>query len=270
MLSRDEVIRRIPSEFKLIYEFHGEIYPLQAKANIPDMGLVKMRFLFAEGELSACLYVTGSLGQFSADVFTTTEIEDLFTMRNALREHINAYLDMSCLYDGWPYQCEITTCLKPSGEKVELNLFSPAVNKENHAYGKRVAKEVLTLHRCFPFLSYALKDFRRAIQDPLETHVLIFRSVESIRHYFAEINNINTDEKNGQQESWRILRESLNYAREDFKFLEDHATARRHGKVIFSSAEDLETCRVFGWKFLIRFIEYTFGENCIVPPKPIN
>lgn len=270
MFTRDEVISKIPPEFKLVYEFHGEIYPQQFKVNLPDMGIVRMRFVFATGELSACLYVSCTSGRFSADVFAKSEIEDLVTMRNALREHINAYLDLSCLYDGWPYHSEITTCIKPSGERVELNLFSQAVNVENMGYEKRVAKEVLTIHKCFPFLTYALKDFRRAIQDPLETHVLIYRSVESIRHYFAEINNINTDEKKRKEDSWRILRESLKYERDDFKFLENHATARRHGKIIFSSAEELENCRVFGWRFLTRFIEYVFGADCIVLSKPDN
>lgn len=270
MFTLNDIKSKIPPEFKLLYQFHGVIHPIAARAKIPDMGIVRMRFVFAKGEISACLHVTGSDGKFCANVFSINEIEDLATMRNGLREHINAYLDLSCLYDGWPYQAEIDTCAMPSGEQVVLNNFSPAVQQENTVYEKRVAKEVLTLHKCFPFLTYALKDFRRAIQDPLETHALIYRSIESIRNYYAVINNIDTDEKNGQRESWRILRESLNYERDDFKFLEDRATARRHGEVIFSDAEELERCRIFAWKFLIKFVEHTFGSDCIVPPRSVN
>lgn len=232
------------------------------------MGITKVRFIFAKGELEACMYVTGGNGEFCADIYTADDIEDLATVRNALREHINAFLDLSCFYDGFPFQAEISACTKPSGERVELSVFSPIIQGENGKYEKRVAKEVLTRHRCFPFLTYALRDFRRAIQDPLDTNALVFRSIESIRNYFAEMEGLDNSKDSDRKKSWNILREKLEYEQGDFKFLQDRATARRHGQVIFSDAQELERCRAFAWQFLIRFIEHTFAADCVVPPKP--
>lgn len=267
MITRDEARKKLPPDFNKAYEFHGVIHPVSAKANAPDMGVVRLRFVFSSSEIQACLFVSGNNGKFCADVYVVEEIMDLLTFRNGLIEYINSFLDLSCLYDGWPYHAEIEYCITPSGDKANLNLYSPAIQMENEKYQLRVNKRDLTMHKCFPFLTYALKDFRRAIQDPLETYALVYRSIESIRNYYASIHGIDTEKKSGQKKSWGILRETLGYERDDFKFLEDRATARRHGKVDFSDAAELEKCRIFAWKFLTRFIENTFGTKCLVPPR---
>lgn len=108
------------------------------------------------------------------------------------------------------------------------------------------------------------------MQDPIETHALIFRGIESIRVYFADINQLNSDSNIGRKVSWEMVHTKLNYKRDDFKFIEDGATARRHGEMKIYTEKEYVECLVFGWKFIVKFIESTFESECRVPTNEMK
>jgi hypothetical protein len=100
-----------------------------------------------------------------------------------------------------------------------------AINELSGKYLKRVRVDKLMTHPSFFYLSSALKDFKLAMKDPLESHAFVFRAIETIRVYYADAAGL--DSKRDKAATWVLLPEKLGYKKEQFDFLTEKSEARR-------------------------------------------
>ncbi|WP_134106940.1 hypothetical protein [Kribbella pratensis] len=132
----------------------------------------------------------------------------------------------------WPDLLDGNSSSRVEGERLEP-LTSAAINE--------------------PLLRLALADLRAAQESAVDTVMLCYRAIESIRQWFA----IGSGEgDNDRKRSWQDLRDRLEIDREDLDALRDRAQARRHGGTLpVSFAERLEALRL-ARRVVEKFVAY--------------
>lgn len=122
-----------------------------------------------------------------------------------------ARIDLLSYIQGTHYSSEIVSCTPLGGEEIIFGTELRAIKELSEIYTKRVQPPELFKHECFPYLSLAMNDFKNAMQNPDEASYLAFRAVESLRIYYADLNQIDLEDKEGSKKSWELLRSDLKY-----------------------------------------------------------
>ena len=84
-----------------------------------------------------------------------------------------------------------------------------------------------------PLVRHALSDISMAIDRPIDTAFYAHRAVESVRHYF-----VGDEPMADRAPSWRRMRETLGFTREQLDPLTRASIPRRHGAQIPIAASD--------------------------------
>lgn len=256
-------IFQIPSEYCFVYDFKGIVHPQRANVELYDLGIAKINCVTADSNFSGFLEIVGKNSQLWARFHFNQEIKDFLTLRNLLRSHLEARVDLLSYTQGTYYNIEIVSCTAAGSDEIIFGVELRAIKELSETNPKRVNVHELFKHKCFPYLSLAINDFKNAMQNPSDASYLAFRAIESLRVYYADEHHIDLEEKGGAKKSWEFLRSDLKYKESDFDIITKHAIARRHGQRSLQTEQESVTDLKLAWEVIYRFQEARFGSSFI-------
>ncbi|MGZ3772572.1 MAG: hypothetical protein ACXVCY_16345 [Pseudobdellovibrionaceae bacterium] len=260
---------KIPSGYCFIYDFKGVVHPQRASVELYDLGIAKIKCITRDQNFPGFLEVVGKQGELWARFHFDQQIKDFLMLKNLLRSHLEARIDLLCYLQGTIYNVEIVSCTPFGSDELFFGVELPAIKELADKNTKRVNAVELFKHECFPYLSLAINDFKNAMQNPNEASYLAFRAIESLRVYYADLNKIDLEAKGGVKKSWELLRRDLKYAESDFENITKHAIARRHGQRSFQTEQENLNHLKLAWEVIYRFQEARFGSAFITPAPDV-
>lgn len=241
------------------YVFSGELSPKHGVS--PDFSLSTPPMLIKAGDAALCFEVTVSISrsQVSAKVKNLDGNADLLTLRNYVRDAVMSAVDMLNYLWGQGNDVEITSVVKPNGERID---FNAGIQELHEAQFERP----LTLEQLWQVvlksqnLRRALENLREAIRSSGNTGFFCYRAVESIRQHFWK-------EEDGKEskKSWERLRKTLCIDKNWIDALKLFADEQRHGRVPYMSEEDRVSAMQHAWKVVDRFCVYLHRGSSQLP-----
>ena len=257
---------QIPSEYSFVYNFKGIVHPQRASVQLYDLGIAKINCITADTNFSGFLEIVGQDSEIWARFHFDQEINDLPTLRNLLKSHVDARIDLLSFIQGAHYSAEIVSCTPLGGDEMIFGVELRAIKELSEIYTKRVKPQELFKHECFPYLSLAINDFKNAMQSPDEASYLAYRAIESLGVYYADVNKIDL-ENGGRKKSWELLRLDLKYEKEDFDIITERAKAKRHGQRLLQNEQEYLADLKLAWEVIYRFMEARFEASFVIPPS---
>jgi hypothetical protein len=239
------------------YIFFGKVMPERANVNISPMtGEIKNLNSEKIGEMKTSIL----LSQITAQITQNNLIQnydEMLTLKNALEDAIRIQLDVLGYTNSCGYDIEITQVTDLAGN---VQVFGVNIENTDQFPLKRPKKffEIMTLFSTNKgeYLRLSLSDLREAIRNPKDTGFFCYRSIECLRQYFVDVNNLNNQKDKDRQKSWKIMRGELSIDRQKINFVKEYADPVRHGgKKPYSSAEGkkmLETT----WEIIDKYVIY--------------
>jgi hypothetical protein len=147
---------------------------------------------------------------------------DIFTVRNALAQHLRNLADLAGFQTGRHLDVEITSAVSTTDPEdwVIFGNTIPALFKES----ADLTLDMLQVALTDTPLSMALADFRKSMPDGTETGFYCFRAIEAVMQSFAV-------EGDSDIKRWERMRGALRIERGAIDFVKGHADDRRHGRV---------------------------------------
>ena len=235
----------------LAYVFAGRIFPERCAVWLAKRG---GSFRASDSSWEGTLEFQVSLSQVVCVLKVKSEVSDLRKMKTSLQWLIQNEVNALIYLSGNAYDVELTTCLRPDGEMVVFGVGVDAITQSESERPFDLEKVLELAHKHRP-VTLALADLRRALQEPVDTHLACFRAIESMRQHFADGVTV--------AQSWETMRTALRFERSYIKLFEDKAIARRHGELPFSAIDgaERETMLLRTWKLFDRFLLHLFGAS---------
>lgn len=187
------------------------------------------------------------------------ENDDLLTLKNYVRDAVMLAVDMLNYLWGQGNDVEITSVVKPNGERV---YFNPGIQELYEAQLERplMLEQLWQVVLKSQNLSRALENLREAIRSSRDTGFFCYRAVESIRQHFWK-------EEDGKEskKSWERLRRTLCIDKSWIDALKPFADDQRHGRLPYMSAEDRVSAMQHAWKVVDRFCVYLHRGSSQLP-----
>jgi len=215
------------------YEFYGRIIPEGLNLGFKTDRVVKV----SNDKFGIYGSVTFECAKSIANViFTTDRIysEDLLpTIRNIVCEYgkliINFYCylrSINCELDIQRVRCKELDIDRKFSIQLETNIKTDA-----QEIGLRIDK-ILSLisedKKLFLLLGDVFADFRRAIQEVKMSGAFFYRAVETVRRYFENPSENNTDKR--RSDGWEKMNSALEVNQSFYRDLLRFATPNRHGE----------------------------------------
>lgn len=247
------------------YIFRGTVLPERANVNISTPLTAEMTDLNGKkiGEMTTSIVAS----QITVHVTLTQKFDEIFilkndgknaifTLKNDIEDAVRVLVDVLGYTNSCGYDVEIAQVKDSSGK---VHVFG--VN--THDVKKFPLKRPKTFSEIMPLLSaeqgdclrLCLSDLREAIRSPKDKGFFCYRSIECLRQYFVNVNNLDNNKFEDRKKSWDILEHELDVGHDKVKTLEGSAKFARHGdKKPYSAAEGeemLETTRGIIDKYIV-------------------
>lgn len=237
-------------ENKYDYHLSGKILPerVDYNINLPVLNLVEPQFGY-----NFDIAVSIQRSQISVDITSKTEITDINTLRNIVRDFIRLHTDSFGYLHGYAYEIEITSF---SGRNnIPHKIYGVQIDEIEDDYPNRPISEDVDVAKLMyeganNELRISLNDLRLAIQHPGDTGVFCFRAIESLMQYFGSKNDA----------TWNQFRSTLNVSRSFLKPIEDKSWSRRHGKPVPITHSERVDIMKRTWKVVDRFILFILNS----------
>lgn len=233
------------------YVFVGNVVPERANVHIQPPLTAHSDF----GDMRISIVSS----QISVVLESEEEIENVYTVRNAVKDALHEVLDVFSFTHGHSYSVEITSVTYPDNSH---HVFGVSVGRlrnqldddERMDMFQHVLQIIATdggryLKRC-------LKDLRMSANDPSDTGLHCYRAIESIRKYFHAKFDIPDETKKDRAEGWEKMRSELDIKRDDIDEVKSYADEPRHGGVIEISDEERAHVFETTWRIIHLFVEY--------------
>lgn len=160
---------------------------------------------------------------------------DVYTLRNALAQHLRNLADLVGFLTGRRLDVEITSAVSTSDPDnwVIFGNTIPILFKESADLTNAVLQVALTDSQ----MAMALADFRKSMPDGTETGFYCYRAIESVMQFFRQ------DGANDATH-WSTMRLALNIDRSAIDYIKAHADDRRHGRPS-NSITDAQRQKIF-------------------------
>jgi hypothetical protein len=230
----------------VVYTFFGKVLPERVNVTIPQLVFHLIQHdAGIDGELSVSI----DLSQVTVRFTASTEIVDLYTLRNYVCDAIRTELDILGYVNGCGYGLEITGVSDSLGNpQIIFGVGIPVLASESRSVD---FEKMLCLFGDARgnYLRLCLADLREAIREPRDTGFFIYRAIESLMQSFRTSDN--TKEK-----AWQSLRSKLSISEASLRELQDVAGSFRHGETKYIS--NSEKCKLFtvAWDIVGKYIEY--------------
>ena len=205
------------------YTFSGIIYPERAEINLPT---IPIRMNAVDAGISGTVIVTSSSSQLSAIFESSSEVNDVFTLKNYVADVVRVIVDGYGYLSGCGYDVEIVKLVLTGGpEPIMFGVDIPVLRPS----GTDISVPFTQLMRVFAderslYVQRSLGDFREAIRSPKDTAFFCYRALESLRQYFVVEEHIPSDKT-----SWERLRQALAVERATIDYVKTFADPLRHG-----------------------------------------
>jgi len=229
------------------YTFFGRVFPERANVYLKELkNVIKWNNTDIDGVLSI------NSSQIMAQYKCNLNIEDIYTFKNDIEEHIRFMVDIIGYNNGCGYDVEIISCIDSLDRQI---VFGVAIDNIEEFSKKRLhnindlifkissSEYQIYFRRC-------LADLREAIRSPKDTVFFCYRGIESLRQYFVE--KYNLDEKN----SWEKLRDELGVERKKIDDIKNFADPVRHGNGTKITSKERYDIVISTWEVVDNFIEY--------------
>ena len=192
-------------------------------------------------------------GKITSEVISQNEILDLFVLRNVVYDIISLVVNIQGYLCGCYYDVEIISLFdEKNNVKGNFTSVFEDLDKDSTNRATQDPKRIqsLFIDAKYNYLRSALSDLGLAIKHAKDSGFYCFRSIESLRKYFDEINDAN---------SWQLLRTNLNISRWFIESIKQFADQPRHGD--FTNATSLDRSNTIRntWKIVDRFIIYALN-----------
>lgn len=237
------------------YVFHGRVIPERTSVNFSGLGPFKLENGFLHFEIHA--------SRISAIVFVDELVDNIYTLRNAVRANVRKITDSYSFWAGYGYDVEITSVVYPNGNSRTFGVGIETIKdklgyEEANAYFEDIYK--LYTEKSGEYLRRAFRDFRMAMKYPEDTGVFLYRACESIRKYFEdEFFECEVDDDD-RDEAWKLMRDHIGIDRDHFYPLENHSKEPRHGGRMEISNEERSELFDDAWLVIKKFIDYRTEE----------
>lgn len=210
-----------------LFIFTGRIHPERTGLTLPKHSRPLHKL---DGTQFGTLQVEITASQYSALLQTNEKFEDILTAKNAVLEFSKVPVNAFTFTKGVGYRVEITKgiCID-TGEIVTFGVGTRDFMQYVEEHLEVSEEDVMTAcdSKHGRYLQYALEDISDAIGlGGRNSPFLCFRAIESLRHFIAEKNGIDF---NNRAETWNVLRESSETSRDEIEYVKDFADKVRHG-----------------------------------------
>lgn len=234
-----------------VYIFTGRVIPERAIISVGEMEFLvgSINDDVPEGHL----YVEIVLSQISARYLGSSEVKNLFSLRNLVEETVRFLLDAVGYYHGYAYNAEIIQVIRPfSAKKHVFGIDIPVLKGLVEQAGISIHEIFTTVVKCGNHLKESLSDVREAIKSPRDTGFFCYRAIESLKNCCADRNHGLND-----AQAWSLFRQTYSIGKDDIMRIKHFADAPRHGNYterIPMSDEDRAEIFVKTWKIITKFI----------------
>lgn len=206
------------------------------------------------------LTIDSSVGKFNytlqlnntADIVvvveTETEIADVNTLLNLVRFFTQSFYDTALLLSGVACSVNFTSVYLPNKSLAQINTQDVSSWLPTNIFDFQT-EELFELKND-PIVRVAITDIRYACIEPDLTALFSFRAIEGIMNSFGE------HQKDDRKNSWVLLRENLNIARELIDPVTELSKSNRHGKPLEQSFSDRQLCIQTAMIILQRYLHY--------------
>lgn len=209
------------------------------------------------------LTIDSSVGKFNyalqlnntADIVvvveTENEIADVNTLLNLVRFFTQSFYDTALLLSGVACSVNFTSAYLPNKSLAQINTQDVSSWLPTNIFDFQT-EELFELKND-PIVRVAIADIRYACIEPDLTALFSFRAIEGIMNSFGE------NKKDDRKNSWVLLRENLNIARELIGPVTELSKSNRHGKPLEQSFSDRQLCIQTAMIVLQRYLHYIKG-----------
>jgi hypothetical protein len=235
------------------YVFFGKVMPERANVNISQFN-AEMSDLNGKkiGEMKTSIIAS----QINVQVILTQDFSEILTLKNDIEDALRVQVDVLGYTNSCGYDIEIIQAVDSSGK-----VYPFGVNIENTEQFKlKRPKKFPEIMQLFSterreYLRLCLSDLREAIRKPKDTGFFCYRSIECLRQYFIDVNNLQND-KDKDGKSWKILRDELDIERKKIDFIKEYADPVRHGGKKYYTATEGKKMLDTTWEIIDKYIVY--------------
>jgi hypothetical protein len=222
-----------------VYVFTGRVHPERYGSGIHP--LPELTVAHPDGSRSIFRFQL-AWSQMTVLVLTDSEAPAILDLKNTVNRLARVALDALGFVWAAGLDLEIVSCVDLSGTAYVFNTAFDGLRDEEGPDRNEREHEVLNRlieqgHRS-PNVGLALADLRNAIREPADTCVNCYRAIESIRQEY--LGEEGPESKPARKQSWDLLREATGVEEPEVRWLQDLATARRHGESVDVTHADRE------------------------------
>jgi hypothetical protein len=234
------------------YILTGRVIPERALLDISE---VKFKIPASEDVPEGDLFIEIIKSQISVRFLASSEVRNVFTLRNTVEDRARMLLDVVGYFHGYGYDAEIVQVLRSNAsEKQVFGIDVPALAGVCENAGVTVDDVFAALSKADGYyFRHALADVREAIRSPKDTGLFCYRAIESLKNCCATRNGLSPD----KDDAWELFRSTYSIPKQQIMDIKTFADPVRHGNYMQAKPmSDKDRADVFKdtWGIINRFI----------------
>ena len=201
--------------------------------------------------------------QVTVIVAPEEEIENIYSLRNRVKDIVYQITDIFTVACGYAYSIEITSVVGPDGGKATFGVGVPVLTEMTEGMDDVFRRFFATYQSTESrYLRHALADFRQAISHPRDTGFYCYRAIESLKYHISGFKNVPES-----MTGWQVFRETVGATKDEIMHLKkEFADERRHGGTISITDRERAWALATTWRILNSYVQWYNNEFAIEVP----